>query len=182
MYEANCLRCATPLASDAKFCGSCGSARGAGNQATAAPGSRSRRKSALISIIAVAALFIALDKLDVLNGFLQGFKEGLGLSSPRLSVEIMTTQGYNPSTHFGFVRITNLADEPVKLLSVSINHSKDTGCSFGPKASPLEADSILKQGGNVMLGTAATIIGACGAIVSVSIETDKGSGEFKIDQ
>lgn len=183
MDSIKCNKCGSSLSVDAKFCSRCGTAIEAGERPTNAasnPNSRNRW-FALLGIIVVGGVVAAIEEPDVFGSFSRGFASGLGLSQLKLSVELTVPPGFNRIPHQGSVKITNLAEEPVKLISVSINHRKDVECSFGPNASPIRKP-LLNQGENVTLGTGSTLMGECGAIVSVLIETDKGSNEFAIAQ
>jgi hypothetical protein len=178
----NCLRCATPLAPEARFCSSCGNAKEAGPSATAADAtvSRQRRRLAVAGIFAATVLFVAAERLGILDDLSRGFISGLGFSAAKLSVEVSPFTGMGANSHLGWIKVTNIDDQPVTLVSASINHRADVACTFGRKGTPIESKSALQQGDSVMLSTPYSIMGGCGAIVSVSIETDKGTGEYEI--
>ena len=180
MDAAKCSQCGSPIAVDAQFCSQCGTARASGDRRPTSSASNTNSRNrwfALLGIIVVGGAVAAIDEPGVFGGLLSG----LSLSQPKLSVELTVPPGFNRIPHQGSVKITNLAEEPVKLISVAINHRKDVECSFGPNASPIRKP-LLNQGENVTLGTGSTLMGECGAIVSVLIETDKGSNEYAIAQ
>jgi hypothetical protein len=178
MDQIVCSNCAAPLAPGANFCGSCGSAKKGAKTAAPRPG----RWLAVAAIFAAAALLVAADKFRVFDDFVSRFNPALVAPRPQLSVEIAMPPGFNPVPNQGYIKITNLSEEPVKLISVSINHRKDAECSFGLNGSPLDAKQILHQGENTMVGSGSTLFGQCGTIVSVVVQTDKGSSEYRLDK
>jgi hypothetical protein len=132
-----------------------------------------------IWIIAAAAIVLIgiLVKVGLVGAFWRGFLSGLGYPSIDLSVEITKDSAQGPRAHFGYVRITNLAEEPIILKRVLINHRKDEGCSFGDGTN----SSPLAQGSGVTLGSGTSLLGGCGSIIVVTVETDKGGEDYTIN-
>ena len=184
-----CVGCGAPLTNDANFCSSCGVSRSnspnphiAANQTQRQLGMKgvsypSRRT---IAVVAVGLLLIAAYWLGLIDAFVQGLKDGLGLT-PNLSIEITKGRDQGPAAKFGYIRITNLGDHALTIKNVAINHRKDAACSFGAEAAILGGKTLLEPGDNIIFGTAGSLLGLCGSILIVSVSTDKGSADYNID-
>jgi hypothetical protein len=186
---AGCPRCSARLAAKANFCSACGSPRSNGatppptNGSSAAPTAAvppkpRLRRSAWVVLIAALAVFAVMLKIGMFGTLWRGLTSGMGMTSLDLSIEIRKGSGL--AAHSGYIIITNLAEEPVILRTVSINHRKDAACLFGGDGAPL-ASSPLAQGENIMLGTVGSVFGGCGSIVVVTVSTDKGSEDYAIE-
>lgn len=112
------------------------------------------------------------------------FKTGLGslndLFSPsfELAVEVKPLRG-DPNGKYGRITITNLSKETVTITHVSINRSTEAACSFDPKDVGYEAP-MLEPGQGMTVATVASEAGFCGSISILTIDTDRGSAEYKI--
>ena len=120
---------------------------------------------ALVGLIAFKTGFISLDGL---------------FSAPfELAVEVKPLRG-EPNSKYGRITITNLSKETVTIRHVSINRSTQAACSFDPKDAGYETP-VLEPGRGMTVATVATEAGFCGSIFIVTIGTDSGSAEYKIN-
>lgn len=95
-----------------------------------------------------------------------------------LAVEVKPLRG-EPNSKYGRITMTNLSRETVTVKHVSINRSTQPACSFDPKDAGYETP-VLEPGRGMTVATVAAEAGLCGSIFIVTIDTDRGSAEYKI--
>lgn len=204
--DSHCQYCGASLPAEANFCSACGTSRQkptelqneeavqASSPAKAfssgfragLTGSPLRPKRAnpypyggLIWVV-VLALSLVMFKLGMFDDLLQWISSKLSWSSIEMRVEI-TESPYASNAKFGYIKITNLSDQTITIRKVSVNHRKEAGCSFGSEAAGLNNSVVLEQGHDITFGTMGLLLGVCGTIFIVTVETDKGSEEFNIN-
>lgn len=120
---------------------------------------------ALVGLIASKTGFVSLDDL---------------VSPPfELAVEVKPLRG-EPYSKYGRITITNLSKDTVTIRHVSINRSTQPACSFDPKDAGYETP-VFQRGQGMTVATVASEAGFCGSILIVTVDTDKGLAEYKID-
>jgi|ERR1700681_1747983 hypothetical protein len=103
----------------------------------------------------------------------------VALPSIELAVEVMPLRN-EPNSKYGNITITNLSKETVTIKHVSINRSSEAACSFDPKEVSYQSP-VLAPGLAITVATVAAQAGLCGSIFIVTINTDKGSRDYKFD-
>jgi hypothetical protein len=132
-------------------------------------------------LLVVALGVIALTGLTVSREGFNALIDSLVPSSVDLAVEVEPLRN-EPNSKYGHITITNLAKETVTIKHVSINHSSQAACSFDANAANYLGETpVLAPGLRITVYTTALEAGLCGSVFVVTIDTDKGSAEYKID-
>jgi hypothetical protein len=130
-------------------------------------------------LLVVALGVIALTGLTVSRKEFSALVDSLVPSSIDLAVEVEPLRN-EPNSKYGNITITNLSKETVTIKHVSINRSSEAACSFDPKEASYQSP-ILAPGLAITVATVAAQAGLCGSIFIVTINTDKGSRDYKFD-
>jgi hypothetical protein len=134
-----------------------------------------------ILLLVVALVVIGLVGLTVSREGFNALIDSLVPSSMDLAVEVEPLRN-EPNSKYGHITITNLAKETVTIKHVSINHSSQAACSFDANAANYLGETpVLAPGLRITVYTTALEAGLCGSVFVVTIDTDKGSAEYKID-
>ena len=125
-----------------------------------------------MGVIALAGLTVPREEFDALI-------DSLVPSSVDLAVEVNPLRN-EPNSKYGNITITNLSKETVTIKHVSINRSSEAACSFDAKEASYQSP-VLAPGLAITVATVAAQAGLCGSIFIVTINTDKGSKDYRLD-
>lgn len=89
--------------------------------------------------------------------------------SPDLAVEVRS----GDRQHYGVIIVTNRGTTPVLIKDVQVNNRSEAECSYN-------SSKTLEQGGEAMVGSSLMILGYCGAIINVRVNTDQGTFSYTI--